>query len=146
MKRLVSAILAGLLSSTLLAQGDRITFGTAPVPDQTFHIHSTQEVAMTTSVEAPTADASTPVVLVSFVFDSTAAIGPRDGDGHYAGRMTIDRVSTTATLNGNLRRDAGREAYCASRRLGWVVFHPADAERGSYPVKSKRDATRFASD
>jgi hypothetical protein len=94
------ALFSLLASATLSgAQSERVTVSMAPAPNQTLHLRTTQDMAMTTETDG---DGSAPAMVVNMhnVVDATSAVGPTDNDGHYTARMTIDSIVATATMNG----------------------------------------------
>jgi hypothetical protein len=92
---LIPAALAG-------AQAARVTVRLAPAPNQTLHLRTTQDMAMTTEADAAGGDAKSVPTIVNLhtVVDTTSAVGPSGHDGHYSASMTIDTISATATMNG----------------------------------------------
>src|SRR3954467_2744758 len=99
--RLVTMASLMLPAALSAAQAERVTVHLAPAPNQTLHLRTTQDVAMTTETDAAgrTPSAATAVKMHTVV-DTTSAVGPTDNDGHYNARMTIDAISATATIDG----------------------------------------------
>lgn len=95
--------LSSLLAPAALisAQSERVTVHMAPAPNQTLHLRTTQDMVMTTETGGD-GSAPSPAMAVNLhsVIDTTSAVGPTDNDGHYAARMTIDRIVATSTMNG----------------------------------------------
>jgi hypothetical protein len=95
---LVSLLIPGTLVS---AQSERVTVRMAPAPNQTLHLRTTQDMAMTTETSGDgSAPFSAMAVKLHNVVDVTSAVGPTDNDGHYTAKMTIDSIVATATMNG----------------------------------------------
>jgi hypothetical protein len=83
------------------AQTERITVRLAPAPNQTLHLRTTQDMAMTTELDPAAGAASVPTIVnLHTVVDTTSAVGPTGNDGHYSASMTIDTISAAATMNG----------------------------------------------
>lgn len=86
-----------------MAQGERITVRMAPAPNQTLHLRTTQDMAMTTEGDAAggrTQPVNAMAMNMHSVVDATSDVGPTDNDGHYAAKMVVDNISTTTTMNG----------------------------------------------
>ncbi len=88
------ALFSLLVPTTLVsAQSERVTVRMAPAPNQTLHLRTTQDMAMTTETSG---DGSAPfpamAVKLHNVVDATSAVGPTDHDGHYTAKMTIDSI------------------------------------------------------
>jgi hypothetical protein len=96
------AFASWLLPAALAAQTERITVRLAPAPNQTLHLHTTQDTAITSEADAAAGDAGSVPTLINLhtVVDTTSTVGPSGNDGHYDARMTIDTISATATMNG----------------------------------------------
>ncbi len=96
------ALVSLLIPATLVgAQSERVTVRMAPAPNQTLHLRTTQDMAMTTETSGD-GSATFPAMAVKLhnVVDATSAVGPTDNDGHYTAKMTIDSIVATATMNG----------------------------------------------
>ena len=96
------ALVSLLIPATLAgAQSERVTVRMAPAPNQTLHLRTTQDMAMTTETSGD-GSATFPAMAVKLhnVIDATSAVGPTDNNGHYTARMTIDSIVATATMNG----------------------------------------------
>src|SRR3954454_23580616 len=87
----------------LLAQGERLHIRLSPTPNQTTKMHTAQDVAMTVEGDAAADQApALPAMIMTMrtEFDSTSAVGPTDDRGHYSAQMTLDRIMSTMSLNG----------------------------------------------
>jgi hypothetical protein len=92
-----------LSSAMLTAQVERVTVRMAPGPNQTLHLRTTEDMALTTEgdVHDGNVGAMPPMAMnMRMVVDTTCAVGPTDHDGHYTAKTTIDSLSATMTLNG----------------------------------------------
>jgi hypothetical protein len=96
------ALVSLLIPATLVsAQSERVTVRMAPAPNQTLHLRTTQDMAMTTETSGDgSAPFSAMAVKLHNVVDVTSAVGPTDNKGHYTAKMTIDSIVATATMNG----------------------------------------------
>src|SRR3954447_13463162 len=101
---LVLALLAVCASAPpLLAQGERLHIRLSPTPNQTTKWRTAQDMVM--AVESDAAGDAAPalpamIMTMRTEFESTSAVGPTDDRGHYSAQMTVDRITTTLSLNG----------------------------------------------
>jgi hypothetical protein len=99
--RLVPSCLLGcaLFSSTLAAQGEKITLRTTPAPNQTIRIGMTQNMSFDAASGA--LPSGTMKIEGVTAFQGTQRVGAPDAQGRITTEFSIDSMTIAMTLNGS---------------------------------------------
>jgi hypothetical protein len=91
----------------LVAQGETVSFGPMPWPNQTIKNTMTQDIDMEVTITGTPPGAGAQQVprgptksLSKIVFDSTQTVGGWDSEGHLTMNLTYDRVTADMTMDG----------------------------------------------